>query len=507
MIALKTIDSTSLEAQRRLQAGATPPFAVWAETQTEGRGRRGHAWESPSGNLYLTLALPPSPEPLAKQGMLPLKAGVLVARVLYELSGLTVTIKWPNDLFFCGKKIGGLLLETSTCGLAAGDLLIGIGLNLNLAPEVQGPYEATSLKSLTGISWPVAETANQIAERILSLWGDLDLSDVLAAFAEFQPEPSAPWLDGKTGAFMLPGELTGDGLLPMNSVEACEKVTLTSADHGMLPAYVGKAKVPLAVADVGNTATKLGWFEDARAESPALKWSLPHQSGQSQLFSALQEIARLAPLLPWTIYAVSVRPEALTVLREAASACGLNVSTTARRAVRRHGSGYDSKVLGADRVALIEALLAWWPESQRGRDRVFGGVISVGTATTIDLVSAAGEHLGGNILPGPETGLNALHLAGSLLPKLNFDTMRPEAADPVGHSTVDAMLKGVMAMTVGSIAYTLSQFQARYELRPLKDMILITGGQGKAVASALGFPYDPNLSLSGVRTLVIGGLK
>lgn len=130
---LSQVDSTN---RFLLQAGApraTEVHACVAEAQTAGRGRRGRAWVSPFGaNLYLSLmrAFAAAPESLPG---LSLATGVAVARALESLGVPGITLKWPNDVLLEGRKLGGILLETSGAGREdAVCVVTGIGLNVDM---------------------------------------------------------------------------------------------------------------------------------------------------------------------------------------------------------------------------------------------------------------------------------------------------------------------------------------------------------------------------------------
>lgn len=116
-------------------APSTPlPFVVLADAQTQGRGRYQRVWNSPPGNLYMTLAWPFSAQ--VPVNFLPLLFGLALIRVMENL-GVAATLKWPNDVLIQGAKVGGILMERH------GDLMLcGIGMNLVDAPQ-DTPYPAT----------------------------------------------------------------------------------------------------------------------------------------------------------------------------------------------------------------------------------------------------------------------------------------------------------------------------------------------------------------------------
>jgi BirA family biotin operon repressor/biotin-[acetyl-CoA-carboxylase] ligase len=127
--------STNDDARRRLGSGGRPPFAVLAEAQQSGRGRRGRQWSSPvASNLYLTLAEALAGGPETSRG-LSLAVGVAVAEGLGRVSGVDVDLKWPNDLLVGGAKLGGILVELAESGDRT-VAIIGIGLNVRVPDYV-----------------------------------------------------------------------------------------------------------------------------------------------------------------------------------------------------------------------------------------------------------------------------------------------------------------------------------------------------------------------------------
>lgn len=127
-----SLDSTNEEARRRLTQQDSRCFVVAAEEQTAGRGRRGRSFYSPKDTgLYLTLATSPKTT-LDRMVGVTAYAAVCTARVIRDLCGKQPQIKWVNDLFLDGRKIGGILTEAIS-DFETGQvshLMIGIGLNL-----------------------------------------------------------------------------------------------------------------------------------------------------------------------------------------------------------------------------------------------------------------------------------------------------------------------------------------------------------------------------------------
>ncbi len=111
------LDSTNAEARRRAEAGQTSDLWIAARRQTQGRGRRGRVWESPTGNLYATL-LTTTDKPPAEAAQISFVAALAVNEVidgwLIHAGDLETRsrLKWPNDVLIDGAKVSGILVES-----------------------------------------------------------------------------------------------------------------------------------------------------------------------------------------------------------------------------------------------------------------------------------------------------------------------------------------------------------------------------------------------------------
>src|SRR6185295_4186783 len=125
IVRLDTVDSTQRHAAALAADGAADGTAVVAETQTQGRGRRGRVWQdAPGASLLVSVVLRTSLPP-ARLPTLSIAAGVAVAEALHAEAGLDARLKWPNDVLVGGRKIAGVLLERR------GDaVILGIGINV-----------------------------------------------------------------------------------------------------------------------------------------------------------------------------------------------------------------------------------------------------------------------------------------------------------------------------------------------------------------------------------------
>ncbi len=125
------VPSTQDIAQEWARRGASEGCLVYAEHQTQGRGRGGRRWITPPGQaLAFSLIVRPLPQEAAYLSRLPGWAALGVARAL-EGFGLQPRIKWPNDILLGGRKVAGVLVESTWAeGPVPAFVVVGIGLNV-----------------------------------------------------------------------------------------------------------------------------------------------------------------------------------------------------------------------------------------------------------------------------------------------------------------------------------------------------------------------------------------
>ena len=133
IVAYDEIDSTNLEARRRVDAGETGPLWITALWQTAGKGRRGRTWRSGAGNLAATLLLTTAKPPM-EAAQIAFVAALAVADLASTYAPASkVSLKWPNDTLLAGRKMSGILVESGPGGGGLW-LAVGIGVNLGEAP-------------------------------------------------------------------------------------------------------------------------------------------------------------------------------------------------------------------------------------------------------------------------------------------------------------------------------------------------------------------------------------
>jgi BirA family biotin operon repressor/biotin-[acetyl-CoA-carboxylase] ligase len=129
------IDSTNSFLMSKAKQGLDSGTICIAEHQTAGRGRRGREWVSPFGsNIYLSILWHFSSGP-SSISALSLAVGVAVVRALSQFNIEGIGLKWPNDIFWQGKKLGGILVELTGEADGPCTAVVGLGLNVSLSEQ------------------------------------------------------------------------------------------------------------------------------------------------------------------------------------------------------------------------------------------------------------------------------------------------------------------------------------------------------------------------------------
>ncbi len=185
-----TIESTNshLLARQDLPAGRTDVCV--AEVQTAGRGRRGRTWNAPFGGsivLSMSWQFPDVPRQLSA---LSLAVGVGVLRALKGSSG-ALRLKWPNDVMFEGRKLGGILIELRAEFSGPAYVVVGVGLNHHLSPAARRVLDGAGADA-TDLHDAAAKSGGRLAGRnavIAALV--VEISGVLEAFQQDGLKPFA----------------------------------------------------------------------------------------------------------------------------------------------------------------------------------------------------------------------------------------------------------------------------------------------------------------------------
>ena len=127
------IDSTNSEAKRMAERDRGSYALYAADSQTAGRGRLGRSFYSPEGGLYMTVVLPVRGSAEGVQRVT-CAAAVAVCEAISDLTGLSPSVKWVNDIYVNGRKAAGILAEL-ICGADNAPISIALGIGINLTTE------------------------------------------------------------------------------------------------------------------------------------------------------------------------------------------------------------------------------------------------------------------------------------------------------------------------------------------------------------------------------------
>jgi BirA family biotin operon repressor/biotin-[acetyl-CoA-carboxylase] ligase len=187
---LPQVGSTNDVAKELAAQGAPEGTVVCADEQTAGRGRMRRRWLAPSGTCLLCSILFRPVMPPARTNRLTMLCSLAAADAIKEIAGLSVALKWPNDLIVQSsgstpnipewRKLAGVLTETGFVGEQLAFAVVGIGINVNVSTEVLPALDpnATSILAETG----------QFVDRV-SLFAAF-LKDVEARYARLQADES-----------------------------------------------------------------------------------------------------------------------------------------------------------------------------------------------------------------------------------------------------------------------------------------------------------------------------
>lgn len=161
---LPVCESTNSETHQLLiKNKATEGCVVLTDEQTRGRGQRGNSWEAaPGKNITLSVILSPVFLAVRHQFYLNMAVSLAVLDLLREQGLTQAQVKWPNDVYFEDKKLGGILIENTVNSSTIQHSIVGIGLNINQVHF--GINTATSLAAVLGTQMDVKRLATRLLE-------------------------------------------------------------------------------------------------------------------------------------------------------------------------------------------------------------------------------------------------------------------------------------------------------------------------------------------------------
>lgn len=224
----ESIDSTMHRAAELAAEGCPAGTIVGADVQTAGQGRLGRTWHSNDGGLYFTIILRPRVE-MRDLPMVTMAVGVAVADALQMFAGVSVDLRWPNDVMVGERKLVGILAQWH-----AGAVLAGIGLNVSQSEFPDDVKNiATSLARETDRTHNKQVLLKAIAASVETHVEILETSGVTAILRLFANASS--YVSGKRVKVELPGGdvtgttagLTPDGFLLLRKDDG-EEITITA---------------------------------------------------------------------------------------------------------------------------------------------------------------------------------------------------------------------------------------------------------------------------------------
>lgn len=161
--------------------------AVFAHTQTAGKGQRGKQWiTDPGANIILSVLVDASPIRHLPSFTLS-AAAALAARDLFTRYALHDTsIKWPNDIYWRDRKAAGILIENAYRGKEWQWAVIGIGLNVNQVRFPDLPRPPVSLKQITGRTFDAVTLARELCALLEERWQALLREGADPTFTRYQ---------------------------------------------------------------------------------------------------------------------------------------------------------------------------------------------------------------------------------------------------------------------------------------------------------------------------------
>jgi BirA family biotin operon repressor/biotin-[acetyl-CoA-carboxylase] ligase len=246
---LDSVASTNARLMALAREGAPSGLVCLAERQLAGRGRAGRSWVSPFGsNLYLSMLWRYGQAPV-QLGGLSLACGVRAADALARAGVQDIGLKWPNDLHWRRRKLGGLLLEVAGESQGPSQVVAGIGVNRRLSPAQAAGIDQPWV-DLTEILGERAPGRNALAAamiealvRALTGYGEQGLAPFLTDWARFDAYLGQP-VEVIAGDYRLRGTAAGVG---------ADGALLLDTDGGRRSLHAGEVSLrPARAGDAGR---------------------------------------------------------------------------------------------------------------------------------------------------------------------------------------------------------------------------------------------------------------
>ena len=181
-VTIKEVDSTN-NFLKQLASNSKPVIegtVIMAENQTAGRGQQQNSWHAePGKNLTFSLLLKPSFLPVTQQFDLVRAVSLGVFDALHPLLGDGLKIKWPNDIYYGDRKLGGMLIENMIQGGQIKNAIVGIGLNINQQTFPDYLPNAISVKQILQQDYDLKTLLSDICRYIEAYYLNLKAGKIL----------------------------------------------------------------------------------------------------------------------------------------------------------------------------------------------------------------------------------------------------------------------------------------------------------------------------------------
>jgi biotin-[acetyl-CoA-carboxylase] ligase BirA-like protein len=229
------------------------PFAVVAKKQSMGRGSLGKSWQSPVGGLYITFVLSLGSNPIY---LVCHRVAVIICEWIRFKFSLRCMIKWPNDIYFSGCKLGGILCESRIQGAKCQSLYVGLGINILKSSKLSSDnYKIISLQDILEKSFDVAKTADDLVGYFTSQWEDYEEKSFFKKYTNYSLTNKTLWLSLKDKKVFLQKELTEQGelkLLELNNRNISVNLLKTGQEYVLYYANTHESKPFFIALGVGN---------------------------------------------------------------------------------------------------------------------------------------------------------------------------------------------------------------------------------------------------------------
>lgn len=167
---LDSIDSTNNYAMAQVHAGLAQTGMAWfALEQWAGKGQRGRHWQSkPGENILMSVVFAPDPSQKAFPFLFSIRVALVVRDLVAKYLPGSVTIKWPNDIYFNDRKAGGILIENTYQGTNWTWAIVGIGININQTAFPKDLPNPVSVKKITNQDYDVLSLARELHQNLLT---------------------------------------------------------------------------------------------------------------------------------------------------------------------------------------------------------------------------------------------------------------------------------------------------------------------------------------------------